>query len=76
MKTTNQIKAFILKRGNKLTNAEMAAKLDVPRMSFAGVLAGMKRNKEIGNNFLKSDVKVVTKTVAKKTGKKVTKKSK
>lgn len=56
-KTSNKIKAFILKRGSKLTNAEMAQKLGVPTMSFAGVLAAMKRNGEIGNNVLKSDIK-------------------
>lgn len=55
-KTSAQIKAFILKRGAKLTNAEMAQKLEVPTMRFAGVLAGMKRNKEIKNNFLRTDL--------------------
>jgi hypothetical protein len=70
MKTSKQIKAYILKNGSKKTNAEMAAKLEVPRMSFAGVLAGMKRKGEISNNFLKSDVvantpKATTKTAAK-----------
>ncbi len=72
MKSSKQIKAFILKKGNKLTNAEMATKLEVPRMSFAGVLAAMKRNKEIKNDFLKTDVqKIVAKKVAKKASRKV-----
>jgi hypothetical protein len=70
MKTSKQIKAYILKNGSKKTNAEMAEKLEVPRMSFAGVLAGMKRKGEISNNFLKSDVVANTpKTTAKTTAK-------
>ena len=55
-KTSAQIKAYILKKGAKLTNPQMVAMLEVPTMTFAGVLAGMKRNKEIGNNFLKTDL--------------------
>ena len=54
---TKKIKSFILKKGNKLTNAEMAQKLGVPTMTFAGVLAAMKRKGEISNDFLKSDNK-------------------
>ena len=42
-KTTEQIKAFIYKKGYKLTNPEMVEKLGVPTMTFAGILAGMKR---------------------------------
>lgn len=66
-KTSNKVKSFILSKGNKMTNAEMATKLGLPRMSFAGVLAAMKRNGEIKNNFLKSDI---IKKTAKKTAKK------
>ena len=72
MKTSKQIKAYILKNGSKKTNAEMAAKLEVPRMSFAGVLAGMKRKGEISNNFLKSDVVANTPKATKTTAKTVT----
>jgi len=80
MKTSKQIKAYILKNGSKKTNAEMAAKLEVPRMSFAGVLAGMKRKGEISNNFLKSDVvantpKATKTTSSRTTAKKVTAKT-
>jgi len=56
MKNSKQIKSFILKKGNKLTNAEMVNKLGVPTMTFAGVLAHMKRKGEVSNDFLKSDV--------------------
>jgi hypothetical protein len=56
VKTSAQIKAYILKNGAKLTNPQMVAMLEVPTMTFAGVLAGMKRNKEIKNNFLKTDL--------------------
>lgn len=67
MKTSKQIKSFILKKGNKLTNAEMSQKLEVPRMTFAGVLAAMKRNGELKNDFLKTDTKkTVTKPVSNK----------
>jgi|APCry1669191860_1035381.scaffolds.fasta_scaffold19809_2 hypothetical protein len=66
MKTTKQIKSYILKYGNKKTNAEMAEKLGVERMTFAGVLAGMKRNKEVSNNFLKTDVLKTSKKVSSK----------
>jgi hypothetical protein len=55
-KTSNQIKAYILRMGSKRTNAQMATTLGVPRMTFAGVLAGMKRNKQVKNNFLKTDI--------------------
>ena len=71
MKTSQQIKAYILKNGSKKTNAEMAAKLEVPRMSFAGVLASMKRKGEITNNFLKSDVVANTPKSSKVTSKAV-----
>lgn len=53
---TLKVKLFILRKGNKLTNTEMVDKLGVPTMTFAGILAGMKRKKEISNRFLKSDV--------------------
>jgi hypothetical protein len=54
-KTTEQIKAFIYKKGYKLTNSEMVEKLGVPTMTFAGILAGMKRKGEMPNFFLKTD---------------------
>lgn len=60
MKTDKQIRAYILQCGHKRTNAEMAAKLNVPRPNFAGFLAAMKRNGVIDNNFLKSDRKTTT----------------
>ena len=75
MKTSKQIKAYILKNGSKKTNAEMAEKLEVPRMSFAGVLAGMKRKGEISNNFLKSDVVANTPKTTAKTASKATAKT-
>lgn len=56
MKSSKQIKSLILKRGNKLTNAEMVVKLGVPTMTFAGVLAAMKRKGEMTNDFLKTDL--------------------
>jgi hypothetical protein len=56
MKTTNQIKAYILQCGHKRTNAYMAEKLGVTRTRFAGILAAMKRNGEIPENYLKTDV--------------------
>ena len=62
MKSSKEIKSFILKKGNKLTNTEMATKLGVPTMTFAGVLAAMKRKGEVSNDFLKSDVTKVNKT--------------
>lgn len=65
MKSSKQIKSFILKKGNKLTNAEMATKLGVPTMTFAGVLAAMKRKGEVSNDFLKSDVSKATKPSSK-----------
>jgi hypothetical protein len=75
MKSSKQIQSFILKRGDKLTNAQMAEKLDVPRTTFAGVLGAMKRRGEISNNFLKSDTqknyKIVSNTVTKKVSKPV-----
>ena len=61
-KTPAQIKAYILRMGAKRTNAQMVATLKVPTMTFAGVLAGMKRKKEITNNFLKTDILKNTKT--------------
>ena len=64
MKSSKQIQSFILKRGNKLTNAQMAEKLEVPRTTFAGVLGAMKRRGEISNNFLKSDTQKNYKTVS------------
>ena len=72
MKKSKEIKTFILKKGNKLTNAEMVTKLGVPTMTFAGVLAAMKRKGEVPSNFLKTDViksnksskSTTTKTVA------------
>jgi hypothetical protein len=56
MKNSKEIKSFILKKGNKLTNPEMVNKLGVPTMTFAGVLAAMKRKGEVSNDFLKSDI--------------------
>jgi len=56
MKTTKQIRAYILQCGHKRTNAEMAQKLGVPRTTFAGVLAAMKRSGDISSNYLRSDV--------------------
>ena len=53
---TLKIKLFILTKGDKLTNTQMVEKLGVPTMTFAGILAGMKRNKEITNKFLKTDL--------------------
>jgi hypothetical protein len=67
MKTSKQIKAYILQCGHKRTNAYMAERLGVPRMTFAGVLANMKRNGEISNNFLKSDVEKTSKSTSKPT---------
>jgi|688.fasta_scaffold142743_6 hypothetical protein len=69
MKTSKQIKAYILQCGHKRTNAYMAERLGVPRMTFAGVLANMKRNGEISNNFLKSDVEKTSKSTSKSTSK-------
>lgn len=34
----------------------MAERLNVPRMTFAGVLAAMKRRGDIGYNFLRTDI--------------------
>jgi putative NIF3 family GTP cyclohydrolase 1 type 2 len=62
MKSSKQIKSLILKRGNKLTNAEMVVKLGVPTMTFAGVLAAMKRKGELTNDFLKTDLVKSSKT--------------
>jgi len=62
MKSSKQIKSLILKRGNKLTNAEMVVKLGVTTMTFAGVLAAMKRKGEISNDFLKTDLVKSNKT--------------
>jgi len=62
MKSSKEIKSFILKKGNKLTNSEMVTKLGVPTMTFAGVLAAMKRKGEVSNDFLKSDVTKANKT--------------
>jgi hypothetical protein len=56
MKSSKQIKSFILKNGNTLTNEQMVNKLKVPTMTFAGVLAAMKRKNEIPNDFLKTDL--------------------
>ena len=56
MKSSKQIKSFILKNGSELTNEQMVAKLKVPTMTFAGVLAAMKRKGEIADNFLKTDL--------------------
>lgn len=56
MKTSKQIRAYILQCGHKRTNEEMANRLNVPRMTFAGVLANLKRQNVIGDNFLKSDI--------------------
>jgi hypothetical protein len=67
MKTSKQIKAYILQCGHKRTNAYMAERLGVPRMTFAGVLANMKRNGEISNDFLKSDVEKTSKSTSKPT---------
>jgi hypothetical protein len=54
-KTTEEIKAFIYKKGYELTNPEMVEKLGVSTMTFAGILAGMKRKGEMPNQFLKTD---------------------
>ena len=67
MKSSKQIKAYILQCGHKRTNAYMAERLGVPRMTFAGVLANMKRNGEISNDFLKSDVEKTSKSTSKPT---------
>ena len=67
MKTSKQIKAYILQCGHKRTNAYMAERLGVPRMTFAGVLANMKRNGEISNDYLKSDVEKTSKSTSKPT---------
>jgi hypothetical protein len=67
MKNSKQIKSFILKKGNKLTNSEMATKLGVPTMTFAGVLAHMKRKGEVPSDFLKTDLLKTQKTTASKT---------
>ena len=67
MKTSKQIRAYILKCGHKRTNTYMAERLGVPRMTFAGVLAAMKRNGEISNNFLRSDVEKTTRKSTRKT---------
>lgn len=56
MKTTNQIKAYILQCGHKRTNAYMAERLGVSRPRFAAILGNMKRKGEIPQNWLKSDV--------------------
>jgi len=45
---------------------DIAEKLGVERMTFAGVLAGMKRNKEVSNNFLKTDILKTSKKVSSK----------
>lgn len=63
MTSTKKIKSFIFKKGNKLTNAEMASKLGVPTMRFAGVLAAMKRKDELSNDFLKSDITKKSKSI-------------
>lgn len=62
MKSSKQIKAYILQCGHKRTNAYMAERLGVPRMTFAGVLAAMKRNGELPNDYLRSDVETSTRT--------------
>jgi len=62
MKTSKQIRAYILQCGHKRTNAYMAERLGVPRMTFAGVLAAMKRNGELPNDYLRSDVEASTRT--------------
>lgn len=62
MKTSKQIRAYILQCGHKRTNAYMAERLGVPRMTFAGVLAAMKRNGELPNDYLRSDVETSTRT--------------
>ena len=67
MKTSKQIKAYILQCGHKRTNAYMAERLGVPRMTFAGVLANMKRNGEISDNYLKSDVERTTRNTSSRT---------
>ena len=67
MKTSKQIKSYKLQCGHKRTNAYMAERLGVPRMTFAGVLANMKRNGEISNDFLKSDVEKTSKSTSKPT---------
>jgi predicted ArsR family transcriptional regulator len=69
MKTTRQIKAYIKQCGHKRTNAEMAERLGVPRMTFAGVLANMKRYGEIDNNTLLSDLTPRTRSARNKTSK-------
>jgi DNA-binding transcriptional regulator YhcF (GntR family) len=72
MKSSKEIRNYILKNGQKRTNAEMAEKLGVARMTFAGVLAAMKRKGEISNNFLKSDVVANTPKATKTTSNRTT----
>lgn len=62
MKTTRQIKAYIKQCGHKRSNAEMAERLGVPRMTFAGVLANMKRYGELDGITLLTDVTPRTRT--------------
>lgn len=64
MKTTKQIRAYVLQCGHKRTNAEMAERLGVPRASFASVIGAMKRSGLIKNNFLKTDVDRLEKSKA------------
>jgi len=73
MKNSKQIKSFILKKGNKLTNSEMVNKLGVPTMTFAGVLAHMKRKGEVPSDFLKTDLIKSGKATNKSTSKTTTK---
>jgi hypothetical protein len=47
----------------------MAERLGVPRMTFAGVLANMKRYGEIDNNTLLSDLTPRTRKASNKTSK-------
>ena len=64
-KTSNQIQAYILKMGSKLTNAELAERLGTPRRTFAAVLANMKTQGKIANNFLKTDLQKNSKSTSK-----------
>lgn len=53
---TEGIRKFILSNGGKLTNKEMAKKLNIELMPLAGIIAAMKRGGTLKNNFLKSEI--------------------
>ena len=52
-----QIKKFVLSKGNQFTNKEMAKMFKVGIMQFAGVIAGMKKNGSLKSGFLKNEAK-------------------